>query len=266
MVRSLDSRSRLRSRRPGGSPWHGRRRGTCPRASTGTRNPTWQDPTIPAQPPFPTPGAPGAPAPQGSGVPCTLRRGWWWLGGAVVTALQAGRAARAAARNGGAAAGAVFAGKRATVERAGQSPAPTLIHEIIRGALPPRERGPERAPAHTAPAAHRHSEKRGRRRNVATCVPLAHTPRPPVDHASSRPTDQRVVQRSDGELGVFAVDDDRHLDLGRRDHLDVDALAAEDLEDRRGHARVAPHAESDDGDLRDARVRADLARPDLLPD
>src|SRR5581483_11423868 len=54
------------------------------------------------------------------------------------------------------AAGAVFAGKRATVERAGQSLAPTLIHETIRGALPPRERDPERAPAHTAPADHRH--------------------------------------------------------------------------------------------------------------
>src|SRR5206468_1019052 len=72
-----------------------------------------------------------------------------------------------------------------------------------------------------------------------------------------------VVQGADGELGVLVLDDTRDGDLGRRDHLDVDALAGERGEHRRGDAGVAAHADADDGDLGDPLVVDDPAGADL---
>src|SRR5581483_3459556 len=74
----------------------------------------------------------------------------------VADAIRAGASVAPVAMQ-DAAGGGVWAGKGATVERAGRSPAPTLIHEISRGAPPPRERDPERRRAQTpSPAGHGH--------------------------------------------------------------------------------------------------------------
>ena len=60
---------------------------------------------------------------------------------------------------------------------------------------------------------------------------------------------KRLVQHAHRQLGVLGVDHHRHLDLRRRDHLDVDALARQHLEHARRDAGVAAHAEPDDRHL-----------------
>ena len=65
---------------------------------------------------------------------------------------------------------------------------------------------------------------------------------------------ERVVQRLHRQFHIFAVNQNRDLDLARADHLDVDALAGQHLEHLRRDAGVVLHAEPHDGDLRDRLV------------
>ena len=64
------------------------------------------------------------------------------------------------------------------------------------------------------------------------------------------------MQRAQRELGVFGRDQHADLDLGGRDHLDVDALVGQRLEHLLGDAGMAAHADADDRDLDDVRNRA----------
>ena len=66
---------------------------------------------------------------------------------------------------------------------------------------------------------------------------------------------ERLVQHAHGELEVLLVDHDGDLDLGRRDHLDVDALVGQRLEHLRRDADVRAHADADDRHLADAGCR-----------
>jgi hypothetical protein len=60
-------------------------------------------------------------------------------------------------------------------------------------------------------------------------------------------------------------DHDRDLDLRRADQLEVDARLGQRIEQRRGHAAVGAHADTDDRQLRDAVVEFDGAA-DFLED
>src|SRR5512135_2797041 len=70
---------------------------------------------------------------------------------------------------------------------------------------------------------------------------------------------ERLVQHAHGELEVLLVDHDRDLDLGGRDHLDVDALAGQRLEHLGREPDVRAHADADDGHLGDPVVTDDFA-------
>ena len=66
-----------------------------------------------------------------------------------------------------------------------------------------------------------------------------------------------LVQGVDRVGDAVGGDDAGDLDRRGGDHLDVDPLAAEHLEDLGGDARVRAHAGADDRDLADPLVGAD---------
>ena len=74
------------------------------------------------------------------------------------------------------------------------------------------------------------------------------------------------MQHAHGEFKILLVDDDRDLDFGSRDHLQVDAFFGEAAEHLAGDARVRAHADADGGDLADLVVADDLARADVALD
>src|SRR5271165_3993457 len=63
------------------------------------------------------------------------------------------------------------------------------------------------------------------------------------------------VQRAHRELGVVGGDKHTHLDFACRDHLDVDRPIGQRAEHRVGYAGMAAHADTNDRNLRDIRVR-----------
>src|SRR5437879_13645864 len=65
---------------------------------------------------------------------------------------------------------------------------------------------------------------------------------------------ESLVQHAHGELGVLLLDHHGDLDLGGRDHLDVDAFFRERAEHLRGDAGVRAHAHADDRHLGPALV------------
>ena len=70
-----------------------------------------------------------------------------------------------------------------------------------------------------------------------------------------------------GQLGCIGdllfVEDDGDLDLRCGDHLDVDAPLGKGFEELGRHARVGAHSDTDDAELGDPILLADLACPDL---
>ena len=66
----------------------------------------------------------------------------------------------------------------------------------------------------------------------------------PIPRPGRRPNAGRAAP-----VRIFLGDQDAHLDLGRRDHLDVDTLFGQGLEHPLGHAGVAAHADADDRHL-----------------
>jgi hypothetical protein len=68
-----------------------------------------------------------------------------------------------------------------------------------------------------------------------------------------------IMQRLHGQFQIFAVDQHRHLDLRRRDDLDVDVLG-ERLEHLVGDAGMGAHADPDDRDLGDVLVGQTCAK------
>src|SRR5690349_24204138 len=56
---------------------------------------------------------------------------------------------------------------------------------------------------------------------------------------------ERLVQRAHGQLQVLVLDHHGDLDLGSRDHLDVDAVGGQRLEHLAGDAGVRAHAHAD---------------------
>src|SRR5207253_10189499 len=74
---------------------------------------------------------------------------------------------------------------------------------------------------------------------------------------------ERLVQHAHGELGVLLLDHHGDLDLGGRDHLDVDALLRQGAEHLRGDAGVRAHAHADDRHLGDLLVAGDVAALDV---
>ena len=72
--------------------------------------------------------------------------------------------------------------------------------------------------------------------------------------------EELVVDRLDSLVCVVGVDEDGDLDLGGRDHANVDLSVVERLEHLGRNARVALHACADDGDLGNIIVEEDLIR------
>ena len=75
---------------------------------------------------------------------------------------------------------------------------------------------------------------------------------------------ERLVDELERPRGDRAFDQDADLDLARRDHLDVDRLAGERVEHRRGDPRMRPHPEADDRDLGDLGIVRHSGRADGL--
>src|SRR5690606_2084555 len=76
-----------------------------------------------------------------------------------------------------------------------------------------------------------------------------------------------AVGRVDGAGGLVEIglaQHDRDADLTRGDHLDVDAVAAERVEQRERDARVGAHARADDRELADLVVVHDLLEAEFL--
>ena len=71
------------------------------------------------------------------------------------------------------------------------------------------------------------------------------------------------MDRGNGAVGHLLIDEDGDLDLGRGDHLDVDAGGIEGIEHAGRGARVGLHAGADDRHFRDALVDDDVVRLDL---
>lgn len=71
------------------------------------------------------------------------------------------------------------------------------------------------------------------------------------------------MQSANGQFGIGTVDQDRNLDLGGGDGLDVDVLLGKRLEGAGSNASMAAHADTDDRNLGKAglvlrNVEADL--------
>src|SRR5208282_979372 len=62
------------------------------------------------------------------------------------------------------------------------------------------------------------------------------------------------MQRAQRQLGVLLGDQHAHLDLGGRDHQDVDVLLRQRRKHLLRHAGVAAHADADDRDLDHVRI------------
>src|SRR5712691_1364073 len=74
---------------------------------------------------------------------------------------------------------------------------------------------------------------------------------------------ERLVQGAHCELHVFFVDHHRDLDLGSRDHLDVDAFLGEGAEHLARNTGVGAHADAHHGHLADLVVPLDIGGLDM---
>src|SRR5438045_7623389 len=77
---------------------------------------------------------------------------------------------------------------------------------------------------------------------------------------------EAIMKRAHRELRVLLMHDAAHLDLARRDRLDVDPFVREDLEHLRRDAGVRAHAEADDRHLHDVFVVAYVGASNAIRD
>ena len=92
---------------------------------------------------------------------------------------------------------------------------------------------------------------------IGVSVPVA---RRPLADTHRRRGRVRLVQAEAGMRGLgghvalVAADERGNLDFARGDHADVDARVGERLKQLGGHARVRPHSQADDRQLRHVRA------------
>ena len=72
------------------------------------------------------------------------------------------------------------------------------------------------------------------------------------------------MQRPQGEFSIFGRYQDADLDLGCRNHLDVDALVGQRLKHLLGDPGMAAHADADDRDLDDIRIGLECGETDRV--
>jgi hypothetical protein len=68
------------------------------------------------------------------------------------------------------------------------------------------------------------------------------------------------MQGAHAEFGIFLIHHHGDLDLGGRDHPDVDAFAGQGPEHSAGNPGMRAHADTDDRDLDDLLLAANPAR------
>lgn len=81
---------------------------------------------------------------------------------------------------------------------------------------------------------------------------------------SARLLEELRVNRRDSLRRILLFDQNRNLNLTRRNHLDIDVRVEQRLEHIGGDAGVRLHAGADDRDLRDVVVKHDAARAEQL--